>query len=78
MTTPTPWEMAAAGGEEPPNARCRHADTWFDRSVCEADGWMHTVCSNCGRPLDGECATPEHRAALTKAYRWLLARLGLR
>jgi hypothetical protein len=40
MTAPKPWEMAAAGGEEPPKR--------------------------------------SYRAALTKAYRWLMARLGLR
>jgi hypothetical protein len=53
VTTPTPWEMAATAGEEPPK-----------------------------RKPDPRPGTPEYRAALraveTKAYRWLLARLGLR
>jgi hypothetical protein len=59
MTAPKPWEMAAAGGEEPQGTAKRRPTF--------------------GDPRPG---SPEYRAAVraveTRAYRWLLARLGLR
>jgi len=30
-------------------------ETYFDRSLCPKDDWMHTRCAECGTPLDGEC-----------------------
>lgn len=42
-------------------ATCQHPDSWFDRSICAADDWMHTYCSVCGSPLDGECGDRELR-----------------
>mgnify|MGYP003575045932 CR=1 FL=1 len=47
---PAPGDSAAA--PEP----CTHPDTWFDRTVCaEPCGTMHTICTECGEPLDGLC-----------------------
>lgn len=34
---------------------CLHPDSWFDRSLCPIDDWMHTRCIECGVPLDGSC-----------------------
>lgn len=34
---------------------CKHDWASFDRSICPVDGWMHTYCNDCGRPLDGAC-----------------------
>jgi hypothetical protein len=41
----------------PSSLTCSHPDSWFDRTICAVDGWMHTCCTECGRPLDGPCAS---------------------
>jgi hypothetical protein len=36
--------------------RCKHENTWFDRTVCEEPcGAMHTVCSDCSAVVDYCC-----------------------
>lgn len=49
-----------------PERTCHHPDSYFDRSLCATDDWMHNRCSECGMPLDGECghaalAAPKER-----------------
>jgi hypothetical protein len=66
MTAPKAWEMAATAGEEPQ--------------------WSGPILTTNLRPTRVDhypvgvlpTAKRSYRAALTKAYRWLLARLGLR
>ena len=42
---------------------CAHQrDSWFDRTLCSRDGWMHTYCADCGVPLDGLCGQEAKRA----------------
>jgi hypothetical protein len=66
VTAPKAWEMAATAGEE-----CHPG--------CSACRWLNETERHDDHKRPG---TPEYRAALraveTKAYRWLLARLGLR
>lgn len=65
MTDDLPFLPAEPDPSRPerPARRCyRHAwcnhqrDSWFSRSMCAGDDWMHTYCADCSAPLDGECA----------------------
>jgi hypothetical protein len=89
MTAPKPWEMAATAGEErAPDCGCigeSELAGWADFNRASIAGGNGPLCPRCMHVAE-LCAprpgSPEYRAALraveTKAYRWLLARLGLR
>lgn len=49
---------AAARGD---GAVCTHDDTWFDRTICNRCGSMHTICNDCGA-IVGHCR-PAHNGS---------------
>jgi hypothetical protein len=85
VTAPTPWEMAATAGKEPLVPMSR--DEAIGYALLETDhlpGFARrgpdfaARLEEAGWRIVPAAPTRSYRAALTKAYRWLLARLGLR